>query len=264
MSTKEWVLSHEDGASIYQECFYDFEKYDVNPNPAVIQANNPTNFSITREEFVQGRSFSQLLVEVPAKRFDQIALSWCKKRHLKTNEYSLDELLKKGTFKWPITEKELIDGLKEIAEDVELAALVKEREHQPEVNADLEMDNIFDVVTDDPVIAEYLRENSDDLIQLREIGRSLSKTYPVLSNIGSDHERDKALAILEILLEDYDNNLLLIDALSCAITRYEGHSLPCDSNTRKPGGYAIDMTRFNEGDDEIASEFDKDDKKDAD
>ena len=52
MSTNEWVSSHEDGASIYQECFYDFEKYDVNSNPAVIQANNPTNFSITREEFV--------------------------------------------------------------------------------------------------------------------------------------------------------------------------------------------------------------------
>lgn len=264
MSTKEWVSSHQDGAGIYQECIYYSENYDVNPNPAVIQVNNPTNFSITREEFVQGKSFSQLLVEVPAKRFDEIALSWCKKRHLNTNKYSLDELLKKGTFKWPITENELIDGLKDIAEDVELAALIKEREHQPEVNADLEMDNIIDEVTDDPAIAEYLRDNCDDLIQLREIGQSLSKTYPILSNIGSDQERDKALAILEMLLRDYDNNLLLIDVLSCAIARYEGHSLPADSNTRKPGGYAIDITRFNEGDDEIAAEFYKDDKNDAD
>lgn len=244
MSTKEWVSNHEDGASIYQECSYDSEKYNINPNPVVIQVDNARNFSITREEFAQGKSFSQLLVEVPAERFDEIAVSWCKKRNLNPNEYSLDELPRKS--------------------NVKLAALVKEREHQPEINADLEMNSIFDGVTDDPVINEYLRDNCDDLIQLREIGQSLSKTYPILSNIGSDKECDKALAILEMLLRDYDNNLLLIDVFSCTIARYEGKSSPIDSNTRKPSGYSIDMTRFDESDDEIAAEFYKDDKNDAD
>ena len=221
MSTKDWVFSHDYGASLYQDCFYDSNKFDVNPNPAVIQAHNPTNYSITREGYVDGKPFSQLVLEIPAERFDEIAMAWCKKRHLSTNKYSLDELLKKGDFTWPVTEKELLEGLEDIAEDAHLATLVTEREHQSETNADLEMDNIFNIVTEDPVIANYLRDNSNDIIQLRERAQNLSESYPILSNIVSDQERDKALAIVEILLEDYDKNVLLIDTLSRAISRYE-------------------------------------------
>ena len=82
MSTKEWVSSHSDGASIYQECFYDSEKHDINPNPAVVQVDGPCNYSVTREEYADGRPCSQLVVEVPADRFDEIAIAWCKKRKL--------------------------------------------------------------------------------------------------------------------------------------------------------------------------------------
>jgi hypothetical protein len=82
MSTKEWVSSHHEGASLYQEFFYDFEKHEVNPNPAVIQTASPKNFSITREEHVDGKHSLQLVVEIPADRFDEIAIAWCKKRKL--------------------------------------------------------------------------------------------------------------------------------------------------------------------------------------
>ncbi|QDG39306.1 hypothetical protein FJN14_12910 [Alteromonas mediterranea] len=57
--------------------------------------------------------------------------------------------------------------------------------------------------------------------QLKEIGKKLSKEHPILTHIGNDQELRKALAVMEMLLEDYDNNLLLIDALTCAIARYE-------------------------------------------
>lgn len=82
MSTKEWVYGHQGGANLYQECFYDFKKHAVNPNPAVIQIENPENFSITREEYTDAKAFSQLIVEIPAERFDEIAIAWCKKRKL--------------------------------------------------------------------------------------------------------------------------------------------------------------------------------------
>lgn len=82
MSIKDWVFSKEDGANLYQVCFYDPENNDVNPNPAVIQIENPENFSITREECADAKSFSQLIVEIPADRFDEIAVAWCKKRKL--------------------------------------------------------------------------------------------------------------------------------------------------------------------------------------
>ena len=81
MSTKEWISSHPSGASLYQECFYDFEKHAANPNPAVIQIENPGSFSITQEHAGAGL-YSQLVVEIPAERFDEIAIAWCKNRKL--------------------------------------------------------------------------------------------------------------------------------------------------------------------------------------
>lgn len=82
MSTKEWVSSHPSGASLYQECFYDFEKHAANPNPAVIQIENPGSFSITQEDLAGAGPYSQLVVEIPAERFDEIAIAWCKSRKL--------------------------------------------------------------------------------------------------------------------------------------------------------------------------------------
>lgn len=82
MSTKEWISIEQDGVNLYQECFYDFEKNVTNPNPAVIQIENPASFSISREECAGTKPFSQLIVEIPAERFDEIAIAWCKVRKL--------------------------------------------------------------------------------------------------------------------------------------------------------------------------------------
>ena len=111
MSTKEWVLLAEDGASIYQECFYDFDRFDLNPNPAVIQINNPKNFSVSRAECPAGNSISQINLEIPAQEFDEIAAAWCLKRQLNTNKYSLEDLLDKSDIQRQVNEKgELSSG----------------------------------------------------------------------------------------------------------------------------------------------------------
>jgi len=87
MSTKEWVFKGVSGANIYQECFYDFDRFDLNPNPAVIQINNPTNFSVSREECPAGTSISQISVEISAQEFDEIAAAWCLKRQLNKSDF---------------------------------------------------------------------------------------------------------------------------------------------------------------------------------
>lgn len=82
MGTKEYVARYSDGASIYQDCLYNFEEDDVNPNPVILEVKSPTNFSIIGQGNVDEKPFFQLSVEVPAERFDGIAIAWCKKRKL--------------------------------------------------------------------------------------------------------------------------------------------------------------------------------------
>ena len=96
MSTKEWVIQRDGGASIYQECFYDFDKFELNPNPVVLQVDNPTNFFVSREELHTGNTFSQIMLEISAQEFDEIAAAWCLKRKLNINKFTHDELLNKS------------------------------------------------------------------------------------------------------------------------------------------------------------------------
>ncbi|MGO4891846.1 hypothetical protein [Flavobacterium sp. W21_SRS_FM6] len=80
MSTKAWVSNHDYGASLYQECSYDYTANEVNPNPATIQIANPTDFVISSEASNGVKVRSQLVVEIPAKRFDELARAWIKHR----------------------------------------------------------------------------------------------------------------------------------------------------------------------------------------
>ena len=196
MSTKEWVSEPEDGVGIYQECIYDSDNYDVNPNPTVIQIDHSAETAIA-QKITNDKLASQftLQVSIPATTFDRIATDWCKKRSLNTNKYKLEELSVNAIFRNLIA--------------------------QPEIEADLEMDNIFSIIATNSLEAGYMQECSNELLQLREAGRKLAQVYPILSKISNDEEHGKALMMIEMLLEDYDKNLLLIDALSCSIARYE-------------------------------------------
>jgi len=160
---------------------------------------------------------SQVSVKIPAEFFDVIARDWCEKREIITNKYTLEELLSPNDFHWPVGEKELID---EVADDSARSKQVIEHEQQTGDEV-LQYKNIFDVISDDENSAETMQKRSDALLKLREMGQRLQSEFPILSIINNEEEHQKALDIMEILLQDYDNNLLLIDALSCAITRYE-------------------------------------------
>jgi hypothetical protein len=62
---------------------------------------------------------------------------------IRVNKYTLEGLLAKCDLKWPISETELLDGVK----DAGLAQIVIDRNCQDEI-VNFEFDNIFEVVTD--------------------------------------------------------------------------------------------------------------------
>lgn len=166
-------------------------------------------------------SASQVSVTIPSESFDVIARDWCKRRELNTNKYTLEEILTQCNFQWPIDEKALVDGVDEWVEDLSLAKQVNEREQQGEKEVVLTFDNIFEVIAGDEDSARSMEKNGNELLELREMGQRLQSAFPILSVIRNESEHQRALDTVELLLEDYDSNLLLIDALSCAIARYE-------------------------------------------
>ncbi|MFC3203266.1 hypothetical protein ACFOEW_15750 [Alteromonas oceani] len=222
MSTKEWVSEPTDGVGVYQDCIYDWDNHVVNPNPAVIQLDHSANTTVT-QKFINDKLASQFTMEVtiPAKKFDKIAIEWCRKRSLNTNKYSVDELLSKCNPPQYYLADESTEAFEEALDDLTLTQIIDERNEQPEIDADLVMNNIFNILATDPLEARYMLESSNELIQLREAGRNLTQKFPILTKISSEDEHAKALMMMEVLLGDYDNNLLLIDALSCSVARFD-------------------------------------------
>ena len=161
---------------------------------------------------------SQVSVKIPAELFDVLARDWCEKRELITNKYTLEDILSQNDFKWPIGEKVLID---EVADDSVLSEKAIEHDQQTGGAEALQYQSIFAAISDDENAVKTMQKSSDALLKLREMGQQLQSEFPILSIINNEEEHQKALDIMELLLEDYDSNLLLIDALSCAITRYE-------------------------------------------
>lgn len=222
MSTKEWISDLTNGVGVYQECIYDSDNHVVNPNPAVIQLDHSADTAIS-QKVINDELGSRFTLEasIPATTFDRIATDWCKKRSLNTNKYNLEELLSRNNVPQRYHTGESPEVLKETLGDFEYIQTINERNEQPEIDSELELDNIFNILTSDPLEARYLQECSNELLQLREAGRNLTQKFPILTKIGSEEEHSKALRMMEMLLEDYDNNLLLIDALSCSIARFE-------------------------------------------
>jgi hypothetical protein len=189
MSTKEWVYRSDD-VGLYQEMSFD----EHNNNPATIEIKNPMNFKIEREEYPSGKVFFTLSSEIPTVCFDELAIAWMKHRDIQArpNKYTLKELLNKGDFEWPISEAELLDGI----EEAELSQIVRDRECQEEVPANLEYDNIFDVLTDDKKESENLKDKSDVLIRNRDISELKGMFAPKI--------HDSVVGILEhIKAEQY-------------------------------------------------------------
>lgn len=94
---------------------------------------------------------------------DRMTIAWCKKRGL---HGALGGLvgLEFGSVDCDYDEH----ASESIEEDAELLELVRERKGQPEIQANLEFDNIFDVVANTKEEAQRLKEESDRSIMNRD------------------------------------------------------------------------------------------------
>ena len=223
MCKKDMISVAPNAVSLYQLCDDETDSNEPQRAPVIIQMDISATPSTLQPMTI---SASQVSVKIPSESFDVIARDWCKRRELNTNKYTLEEILSQCNFQWPIDEKALTNGLDEWVEDLLLAEQVNEREQQDEKEVVLHFDNIFDVIVDEADSAKSMQQNGNELLQLREMGQRLQNTFPILSVIRNEAEHKRALDIIEMLLEDYDNNELLIDALSCAIARYEQQLWP--------------------------------------
>lgn len=202
MGTKEWIYQPYRGAALYQELSLD----DKNNNPATIEIESPQNFCVKREEYTPGTVSFLLRVEIDAEQFDTIAVEWCKKRKLH------------GALGGPVG---LEFGSPDADDDSDLIEIAKSRLDQEEVPADLEFKNIFDAIAKGKDEAISLKLESDKLIKLRETLEQINRLFPFAKDINSKDDHANALSLMEHLIEDYDHNVILIEALSCSIKRYE-------------------------------------------
>ena len=168
MTRTEWIFSDENH-SLHQE--FPSEDSASNPsdntNPAELIIDFPVSFSLTQGH-TGDDAFSQLSVDIPADIMDRMAIAWCKKRRLH------------GALGGPVgREFGSVDcaydeqASERLEEDAELRVLVKDREGPPEIQANLEFASIFEVVANTKEEAQRLKEESDKLIQNRDINKAI-------------------------------------------------------------------------------------------
>lgn len=66
---------------------------------------------------------------------------------------------------------------------------------------------------------------STEAEKITELVTELNLRAPVLREITNEKQHEQALALMEALIEDYDTNLVAIEALSHSIARYEAESV---------------------------------------
>lgn len=73
--------------------------------------------------------------------------------------------------------------------------------------------------------------------EVTELVSELNVRAPILREILSDKDHEQALALMEELIEDYDTNLVAIEALSNSIARYEEEAVSfTEFNNRTDSG----------------------------
>ena len=209
MSTKEWIYRSDFGAGLYQELSLD----EDNNNSATIEIENPSDFCVESEKYANGKSYLTLRVEIAPEQFDYLAIAWCKKRKL---QGSLGGPVGKE-FGSPDCE---YSAYGDTAEDAQLATIIKEREGQDEIKANLKLDNIFEVVTDNADEAKLLKQQSDEIIKNREFFdlQELPKNHNnvqqvkgiakgILAEIKATQEISDEESLLRILQENLENKI---------------------------------------------------------
>uniref|UniRef100_A6W328 Transcriptional regulator n=1 Tax=Marinomonas sp. (strain MWYL1) TaxID=400668 RepID=A6W328_MARMS len=76
--------------------------------------------------------------------------------------------------------------------------------------------------------------------EITQMAKAIVTQFPILNGISSIDEHQQALILLEDLLEHYDENLIIIEALSNVITRYEDGAAEFDDFNKRQT--AINLT----------------------
>ncbi len=72
--------------------------------------------------------------------------------------------------------------------------------------------------------------------ELTKLAGKIMSNVPLLAGISNSTEHQQALDLMEVLIDDYDANLVVIEALSNVIARYEDELLRIDMfNSRQTG-----------------------------
>ncbi len=73
--------------------------------------------------------------------------------------------------------------------------------------------------------------------QVTELVSELNVRAPILREISCEQEHEQALSLMEDLIENYDTNLVAIEALSNSIARYEAEAISfSEFNNRSRAG----------------------------
>lgn len=76
--------------------------------------------------------------------------------------------------------------------------------------------------------------------EITQMHKAIVAQLPILNDIANSDEHQQALILLEDLLENYDENLIIVEASSNVIARYEGDAAEFnDFNKRQT---AINLT----------------------
>jgi hypothetical protein len=221
MTKTDWIFSEADH-SLHQEfCAQDSVLNPVdNTNPAELIIDYPASFNVTRG-LTGDESFSQSSVDIPSDVMDKMAIAWCKKRGLH------------GALGGPVGREfgsadcEYDDQVSHSIEqeDAEMVKLVKDREGQPEIVANLEFDNIFEVVANSAEEAKRLQEESDEFIKDRDV-KELTGVFSKLS----PQRKRAAFYILNHIRanQNIDDETSLLSAIQEALLA--GHIMSADEH----------------------------------
>ena len=69
--------------------------------------------------------------------------------------------------------------------------------------------------------------------EITQMAKAIVTQLPILNGISNSDEHQQALILLEDLIEHYDDNLIIIEALSNVIARYEDESAEIDAFNKR-------------------------------
>lgn len=69
--------------------------------------------------------------------------------------------------------------------------------------------------------------------EITQMAKAIVTQLPILNGISNSDEHQQALVLLEDLIEHYDDNLIIIEALSNVIARYEDESADFDAFNKR-------------------------------